>query len=161
MGDLQYIDTLWNTRNTAWKLKHKRKRHLYSVQEQNEFVQEVLAYCNEENMEDFVIRECDFNLEMDVDWYYNWNDWTFIVIRDCISKIIDERERMRFEHNRKRNQYLRTSLDGIGKIAYAEMWRRNFIDKMQPKFINMQQETFEIAVDRARSLQCRGDSDES
>merc|ERR1712150_108515 len=91
----------------------------------------------------------------DIDWYYNWSDWTFIVIRDCIAKVIEERERMRHKHNKKRNRYLHTmfnSIEGIGKIGYAEMWRRNFMEKMQPKFINAKQETFEIAIDINRSV---------
>ena len=148
---MKYIDTLYKTRNICWNLKHRNKRFSFSVSEQNKFVQEILKYCKIENPQDFVIKECDFNTELDIDWYCHYdgnnNDYKYVIIRDCIDKICKERQRNRKQHNEYKKKSL-TDLWANRRIEYAEMWRKNFMVKCKPKYVNSKQETFEICVDK-------------
>jgi len=67
----------------------------------------------------------------------NYNPYQLLLCTSC-----------EVEACRVRREFLRTKQEGIGGIVCMETWRHNFMEKMKPKFINMQQETFEIEVDR-------------
>eukprot|EP00484_Ammonia_sp_Unknown_P014051 CAMPEP_0197080292 /NCGR_PEP_ID=MMETSP1384-20130603/214055_1 /TAXON_ID=29189 /ORGANISM="Ammonia sp." /LENGTH=820 /DNA_ID=CAMNT_0042519175 /DNA_START=37 /DNA_END=2496 /DNA_ORIENTATION=- len=149
-AEFKYITELYQTRNICWNLKHRKKRHCFTVQQQNEFVQQILAYCNIENREQIVIRPDDFDPDAELDWYHMDNNEDYEVIRSCIQKICAERNRQRKEHNAKYNAAL-TGFWKERKIEFAEKWRLHFMREMMPKYVNQQLPAFQINVHKLQN----------
>eukprot|EP01084_Bolivina_argentea_P299762 516744_1 len=143
------LKKLWSMREMCWELKRKENRYNHSVYEQNKYVLEILNYCNIEYKNDILIRECDFNKELGIDWYNNKKDYNYNIIRDCIFIICDESD------TNRRCSYIQKTLNESlinvwngGNIKYCELWRNNFINKMRVKCVNKQYETFEININQ-------------
>ena len=100
-----------------------------------------------ENYADIMIKECDFNPELGIDWYHNYSDLDYIVMREYIQKVCQERQKHRKEHNNKLKQSL-VNLWRETRMEFAELWRHNFMNKCKPKFVNLKQPTFEIYVEK-------------
>lgn len=132
-------------------IQYLSKRRITSIETQNQIIQKIHSfYCQyyfddaidvELNVNDLMLRECEMNNEIGIDWWRNKNDFKTMNIRRMALMISTN------FHRRQYHEYMHKILNDFFKdnaLKFAELLRMNLMKEMKPKNYNRKYPAFEI-----------------